>query len=355
MNGSSNAKSQWSVRPYREGDEDQIIDLRNTVMSVSKDRQWWQWMCRNGPNGPAIIWVADTGKQIIGHHALLPLRAIIGDEVKKCCIGFDAMTHPDYQRQGVLKSVDEKLSESAIKNGINFSFGLSEENTFPIYAKLGSAAICRPPLLVRVIKWDKVLKHRLRVPAFAGKLFGYACERLTSRSSIPKDTDIEVEQIQSFDESFDDFWQKASKIAPIMMIKDRKYLNWRYAEKPENEYKIFIARKHQKIAGYIVVVLAGGELLRGDIIDILTVPGEDMVTKALVTQAVSHLSKEGADMITCLVLPDSPYYQIMRKMGFMRRSSGLMFGSRIRNPELPRELIVNRQNWHYVRGDCDIV
>jgi GNAT superfamily N-acetyltransferase len=355
MNESNEAQRQWLVREYRDGDEEQIRELRGIVLSGAQDSNWWQWMCRNGPDGPAIIWLADTGEEIIGHHALLPLRVKIGDQVCKCCIGFDAMTHPDYQRRGVLASVDAKLGEAAEEKGVNFSFGMATTRIFPVYTKLQALVVCVPPLLVRVVNWGRVLKYRFKVPVPVGNLFGYFRDRLLSRSSRLRDTGIAVEQIQSFDERFDDLWQKASEIAPIMIVRDRSYLNWRYVEKPENKYVMFAARRQREIVGYIVVMLVSFDLLRGEIIDLLTVPGEDIVTEELVNRAIGYLREEGAEVVTCLMLPDTPYYRTLRKMGFICRSSGLQLGVRLRKTNLSSEFITNPRNWYYVLGDRDTV
>ena len=355
MNESGEAKPQWIIRKYQEGDEEQIRELRGVTLSGSRDSRWWQWMYKNGPDGPAIIWLAEANQKIVGQAALLPLRVKIGDQNGKGALGFDWMTHPDYQRLGILTKLRERIYESAVENGIFFSSGYSLAQIISIYKRQQSLEICEPTSLVKLISLGKVLKSRFGIPAIVGNLLGYAWELITGRVPSLHNTDIEVEQISSFDESIDDFWLKASELKKIMFIKDMKYLNWRYVEKPGNEYKIFLARRQRDIVGYIVIVLERKNIIRGSIIDILTLPHEDTVARVLIARAVGYLKDRGAAMISCLMVSDSSYYRILKKFGFVHRPSDLRFGIRIYDQTLPEDFITNPDNWHHVRGDTDAI
>lgn len=352
MNEIKKTKSRLSIRQYQEGDEEQILELRGITLSGSRSIPWWQWIYRNGPAGPAICWLAVDCQKIIGHHALLPLHMKIKDQEYKGSLAFDVMTHPDYQRQGVLTEIRAKIFDSAVESDITFSYGSTTPGIFPVYAKTQSFFICEPPLLVKIVSLGKVLTKRFGIPTFIGNVIGYIWVCLTNCISSPRNTDIKIEQISSFDKSIDAFWSKASGIKKIMVIRDMKYLNWRYVEKPEKEYVIFLARKRQETVGYIVLKLEKDTVPRGLIFDLLTLPGDD-IAGALVTWAVEYLRGEGAAVISCLMLPDVPYYRTLRKMGFMRRYSHTYFGARLIDQTLSKEFIADPANWYYTLGDCD--
>jgi len=238
---------------------------------------------------------------------------------------------------------------------IIISYGTPNDQAHLGFAKrLQSLDICEVPLLVKVIAWGNVLKRRFGIPTFIGNLLGYAWERMTNRTSPSKNTDVEVEQISSFDERIDKFWLKASKIKNIMVIKDMKYLNWRYVAKPGNEYKIFVAKRQDEIAGYIVFKLERSVLNRGFIVDLLTLPDEDTVTEVLTARAVGYLKEEGAAMISCWMLQDTPYYRTLRKLGFIRRSGPCLI-VRIFDRNISKEFVKNPSNWYYVMGDDDVI
>ncbi len=359
MKQSGVVKKQWYIRKYREGDEKQILELRGATLGDSKDVRWWNWIYRNGPDGSAYLNLAVTKQKIIGIASGLPLRIKIGEQVCKSILGFDIMTHPDYQRQGILSTLDNIWIEYLVKNGINMDHGTSTVQRFPVYQKLRVShgynhfIVYAPPLLVKVINWGRVLKTHWKIPTFIGALFGYVWEGITCRRLSLQKGDIEVEQISYFDESFNDFWLRSCNIKKIIFVRDMKYLNWRYVEKPGNEYKIFVAKSQKEIVGYIVVMLEKNNVGRGFIVDLLTLPSEDVAAEVLISGAIEYLRGEGAAMISCLMIKDTPYYRILRKLGFLHRHSGIQLNVRIFDQNLSKEFVADPSNWYFVWGDTD--
>jgi GNAT superfamily N-acetyltransferase len=359
MSESNILKKQWYIREYQEGDEEQILELRGVTLGDPRDIEWWNWMFKNGPDGPAIFWLAVTNKTIVSINPSLPLRMKIGNQVYKSFLGFDIMTHPDYQRQGILSALSAVHFEYVVKNGVSITFGTSLPQRLPIYQKLkiprNMYRICQPPLLVKVIDWGSVLKTRYHIPTVIGNLIGYVWDRIISRTSTLQDHNMEIVPISSFDESIDGFWQRASELKKIMIVRDMKYLNWRYVEKPGNEYKIFSAKRQNEIVGYIVLRVVKETINRGFIVDLLTIPGEDVVPELLINRAIGYLRKEGVASILCLMLQYTPYYRILRKLGFTRRKSGIQLNIRLFNQNLSEEFVKDPGNWFYAWGDGDTI
>lgn len=359
MNDANTTKPEWSVREYLEGDEEGILELREIALTGSKNRQWWEWQFKNGPAGPANIWLAVTGPKVVAHNALVPVPMKIGEQVCKGSLAVDVITHPDYQRQGIQNTIRKQLFDSNRSKGIRISYGAATRNIFPIYGRIDSPYphfyICQPALLVKIVSLGKVLTSRYKIPAIIGNLLGNVWKRITSRNPSLKNAGIKVVQVSSFDKSIDEFWQKASGIKQVMVVKDMKYLNWRYVEKPGEEYKIFIAKRQEDTVGYVVLKLEKNAMTRGYIVDLLTLPDEDIITQVLVTRAMEYFRAEAAATISCLMLPDAPYYRILRKLGFMHRSSGLQLGTRLYDRNLPGELVTDPANWYFVWGDNDTI
>lgn len=356
MNESNSIKPHWTMREYQESDEERIRELREIALSGSRDSHWWKWMYRNGPAGPAIAWIAEAGNKIVGQNAVSLVRMKIGDQACMGTQGFDIMTHPEYQRQGVLTALRVKTRDNLLKKGVSITYGVAIHQTDAIYRRIQSVTVVEEiPTLVKVIDLGKVLKSRYGIPVFAGNLLGNAWERITNRTPPAKNADVEVEQVSSFDEGIDKFWRKASNTKNIMVIKDMKYLNWRYVDKPANEYKIFVAKRQDEITGFIVFKCERGVPNRGFIIDLLTLPGEDTVAETLITRAVANLKAEGAAMISCWMLQDAPYYRTLRRLGFLRRRSGLSLGGYVHDRNLSNEFFTNPGNWYFVQGDTDLI
>src|SRR3972149_6434010 len=216
MAEANTSKPEWSVRPYREGDEEQILELRGLVLSGPRSKQWWQWMYRDGPFGPAIMMLAESNQKIIGSMAsiLVPLK--IGDRATLGGHGIDLMVHPDYRRLGIMKTLGMTMREMPLAKRRSITYGTPHNESYQGFVnRLNALDICEVPLLFKVIDWGAVLKNRYRIPFFAGKLLGYAWERITSRRPSPKTSEIEIEEVLSFAERMDKFWQKASVMKDI--------------------------------------------------------------------------------------------------------------------------------------------
>ena len=354
MNESSTDKLHWAIRKYRDGDEKQIRKLRGITLSGAKNNQWWKWFYKNNPAGPAIIWVAEADNKIIGHAAHVPIRMKIGNQESIGALGVDSMTHPEYQRQGILKKLQEKISESSVEHGICFSVGTCLSQIMPIYKKLQIIEICDQHLLMKVTSWGMLLKRRFRIPYFLGNIFGYIWEFITNHTSLTDNSNIEIDQIFTFEKSINEFWQKASIQKEIMVIRDMEYLNWRYCENPQEDYRIFVAKREEDIIGYMVLKLDKIDPTRGCIMDLLTLPNNNIVIEALIRKAIPYFKDNGVLIISCFMLPDTQYYQILKKLGFFRWNSDLHFDIDIYNQKLSEEFVTNPKNWYFVRGDTDV-
>ena len=353
MTGPGEPERDWSIRKYQEGDEDQILELRGIALSGSRNKEWWRWMFRDGPAGPAIIRLAVVKQRIIAQMASIWVMIKIGDKATRGTHGVDLMVHPDYRRQGVFTALGIKGREDPLDQSRSITYGTPNDQSRPGFVnRLNALPICEVPVLVKVIDWGAVLKRRYKIPVLAGKILGNIRERITNRKPSLKAAGIIVEEVRSFDEQIDKFWEKASRIKNIMIIKDMKYLNWRYIAKPGKEYRVFVAKKQDEIAGYIVLKLQKGALSSGYIIDMLTLPGEDTVAELLITIGLRHLKEAGAAKASCWMLEGTPYYGTLRKLGFIRRH-GPTLCSRIVEPSIPKEFVTNPANWYYVMGDDD--
>ena len=353
MTDADKPEREWTIRKYQEGDEEQILQLRGIALSGSRNKEWWQWMFRDGPTGPAIIRLAVVKDRIIAQMASIWVMIKIGDKATRGTHGVDLMVHPDYRRQGVFTALGIKGREDPLDQSRSVTYGTPNDQSRPGFVnRLDALPICEVPLLVKVIDWGAVLKRRYKIPALTAKILGTIGEGITNRKPFLKAAGTTLEEVFSFDERIDRFWEKVSRIKNIMIVKDMKYLNWRYFAKPGHEYRVLLAKKQDEIAGYIVLKLQKGASSVGYIIDMLTLPGEDSVAELLIATTIRHFKEAGIAKASCWMLEQTPYYGTLRKLGFIRRR-GRTLCVRIVEPSIQKEFVTNPANWYYVMGDDD--
>ena len=94
------------IRGYREGDEEDIVELLFKVFREWRDRgkrslDFWKWMYLDNPLGDRLISVATVGDKIIGVKHDLFLSIKHGDKVLVGCLGTDSAVDPDFRRRGI--------------------------------------------------------------------------------------------------------------------------------------------------------------------------------------------------------------------------------------------------------------
>jgi hypothetical protein len=350
----STVKKQWSIRRYQPGDERQILELRAVTLDRLITEEQWSWQFNDNPVGSPIIWLAEVENKIIGQYAILPLHMMINGETRTGSLSLDTMTHPDYQHQGIFTTL-AKTTFKDVSTKIHLTYGIPNDLSYSGFIKkLQWFHICTIPQMVKILQWDKVLRE-YRIPSFIGKCLGYIFKVKNNRVVFPYNPSIKIKQIMSFDDRINEFWLKASGLKGVMVVRDKEYLNWRYANKPDHNYKVFIAENEKDILGYIVITLKRNNLVRGFIVDLLALPNSTHIAQILITKIIEYFQGSGADIVECWMLENAPYYAILKKLGFIKRNIWNPLCARINTQVLSNQFVSNPNNWYFVMGDQDTI
>ncbi len=354
----------WSIREYSTRDKQGVFELRKAVYGESFDEQEWEWKFENGPVDPARIYVADSDGMIVGLRVFLLSRLQIMNESWTCGVAVDGMVHPDFRRHGIWSSLVREGLNKISKQGVNIacSFPGTDRYTYLGFRKLQWSDVCSMPLLAKPLRVDNIVKKYIKMPLLQklAKLLVKIIVSICLRQRLRKTSDILIERIRSFDDRFDELWQRASRELNIAVVRDSKCLNWRYADKPGPEYTIFSAERGGNLAGYMVLTSSTNmfDLALGLIVDILTI--EEDVTDSLISQAVEYFESQKVDAIGCLMLKHSPYYRALKKAGFVlvpRTFSPreFHFVLHVDSSNIPETVVNKPDNWFLTWGDFDIV
>ena len=165
---------------------------------------------------------------------------------------------------------------------------------------------------------------------------------------------LTIVQALSFDERINEFWDKVSNQSPIMVVRDKGYLNWKYFAVPGTDYLVYVAEKAATICGYVILrCIQHGQTKVGRIFDILAESAE--VAQCLIAKAVGQCEKEGVDLIYCSLINDSIYVKALRKNGFahMPFIKGGWFCAYSVSPHISGEFLSDSHNWYVQTGNSD--
>jgi GNAT superfamily N-acetyltransferase len=348
----------WMTREGNEKDMEGILSLRRIAFGEEEkdklDPAFWQWEFMKGPDGEALIYIAEDGNKIIGHFADIPRRFSVQGKVVLGTLSLDLMVHPDYWRRGIFAAMG-KYGAQRVKqeNGLLMTAFPIRLETIRGLRKIGWREVVKLPVLVFPIRFSGIVNRYLRFPPLsllvggAARFFYFFLYGLKRRKGIER---IEIEEIGLLDDQFDGFWQKASSLYPIMGIRNRSYLTWRYLRHPTRSYTIYRAKKSGEMKGYIV--LRKVELLNFNsavIVDLLAL--DETTLTALVEKGIQRSRQEGADLLGFMVPKVHFYYEVLRGMGFLPSAKTFQF---MVYPHSDQEIFLSPE-WYVSWGDTDVI
>jgi hypothetical protein len=135
------------------------------------------------------------------------------------------------------------------------------------------------------------------------------------------DGDLEVRVLDSFDDSFDDFFERVAAVVPCLAEKDAAFLRWRYGPgSPQAPVTVLGVKSGGRMLGYAVLKAAfhGQD---GYILDLTTLPGRQDVVLALLRETVRSFRRMGVQIIRYRFVESStsPRSTDLWRLGFFFR------------------------------------
>ena len=348
-----------TLRKYKKEDKEGILRLFREVWGeaiVEKTRKRWEWEFEANPlklREEHKAFILEDGKKIVGLISSLWAPLKVHDKIIRALwVGYFTV-HPDYRgRQGLRLARAMVLREPYLHMG----FPLGKVHRF--WKWLGASESCRIDVYLHIINMQAFLARWVNNKIFSAIAAGLwkGFRKIFLGFRLKGCQEITLCEVQRFDERIDAFWKEVSREYKIIPIKDHAYLNWRFLEYPGRKYSIWIAKREEKIVGYIICRLEQFEgLHRGHIVDFLTGAHDAAVLSCLIRKAVQALATEGADVVLCQVASQNKMIQrVLRLEGFLFKKRGVQ-GSFINNsPSVSNEELTKYEDWFITAGDTEL-
>ncbi len=349
----------WVVRDGSEKDLQGILSLRGIVFGeMEKDKldpEFWKWEFQDGIDGGALIYIVEDKNRIIGHFADIPRRFSVQGEVILGTLSLDLMVHPDYWRKGIFAAMGRYgIERVKQENGLFMTAFPIRSETIVGLKKIGWKKVVKLPTLVYPIRFSGIVNRYLhflllsRLIGGMARVFHFLFFGVKRKK---REEGVEVGKVISLDDLFDRFWQRASSLHPIMGVRSRNYLTWRYLQHPTRNYAIYRAMKAGEMRGYIV--LRKVELLRFNsavVVDLLALDEEAL--SALVEKGIHHSREEGTDLLGFMVPKTHPYYGSLIRRGFLPSLKSFQFMIYDRGNMVALQ---DPKGWYVNWGDTDVI
>ncbi|MBI4881596.1 MAG: GNAT family N-acetyltransferase [Planctomycetes bacterium] len=335
--------SDWSVRPYRPGDEHGILRLFNEVFTEAdplfRPRQLshWNWQFRDNPLSHHTYVAEDGGGRVVGTYTAIPGTWLLdgaplqGSQAVDTCV---AREHrQSLKKEGLFLTLARRWFDD---------FGTPEKDRVvyglpnPVAFRIGTRRLDYRPVHTPVRAFNRNFQqdwidHLGRIGAGA----------------------VDVREVQTFAPAVHDLFEHHGARSGLVQRRDVRYLTWRYLECPTVRYRVLEARARDgELRG--VLVLRIGWLGRplAPLVDWI-VPGEDREALAGLARAAAELARAAG--VTCLetwVPPWSAHARTLQEIGFAADDSTFNLCIRVFGPSFDENWA--KEHWFFTMGDSDI-
>ncbi len=356
---------EYSLRRYKDGDEEEIVRLLNDIFGENLTLEGWIWKHKENPLSYLNLAIlAEHKGRIIGQYAGLPVLFKFKDKIVKFGMVVDNFVHPDFR--GGVQGIQRKMFEYSCKlwerESMPMGWGLPNRQHYIVGKRiLKYKDVGKIPFLFRRLNWNLAVKKRflwlpqsmIQANQYLSSMYFKLLIGARHGNTVAK---VKVRKVHSFDERVTVLWNKVKDQYEIIAVRDQTYLNWRY-KKPGNNYQIIVGEKGDEIVGYIVIDVkkTDGQTV-GYIVDFLSLRDHNIECALIKAALLASIAKK-VDYVLCWMLPNKGAYAALRKFGFAERkdfsSTNVVY--HIFNPtEIDEVLLKDTKNWYLTLADSDI-
>jgi hypothetical protein len=343
-----------------------IFTLKNETLSIYKDcfekngspksleNIEWQFLSNPVKEQYVDIAVDLENNKTAAIYAVFPVKFKLGEVYKNGSQSLDTITDIDYRGKGLFIRLAKDVYQKAAANEVVLVYGFPNGNSIHGFEKKLEWKVLDPvPFLIKPLKsayFTKKISFLSFLPNFSLSLTKYS-----------KNKNYIVEERFEFPEAVNSVWDSFSVNIKIAVNRDKSYLDWRYIQKPFENYKIaHCYDKNRQYIGFIVYTVKGkhgGKIAY--IMELIYDLKHPKAANKLLEYAIFEIKKENADCILSWCMEHSPSVGIYKKHFFISmpekfRPIELHFGARSFQKKWDN-IINKRENWYLSYSDSDTV
>lgn len=337
------------------------LSLLSFGEGVNQSLAMYRWLFDENPYNPRgqnMMYVMKEGEQIIGSDGLLPFELQVGDRTVLSAHSVKSMTHPDFKRQGIFKTMTLNSLAKAKEHNLSVVIGLANKASYPAYEKFGWPTLYERDIYIRPINIYNPLRKKLKLSFLAGigatAFLAYDGIRLWLKKAKVKKyrAKMHIEVPESAGACFDRYRTHFK----IMIVRDYKYLNYRYNKRPDVKYDtITIEDENDQVVAFAVlrvVKLAHSTMV--SVAENFANPKDEKAVEALTNAMIEYACTKKADYIVASCGKHEPFPRIFRAFGFQTNKKPLSNNMMIAcatSDSFDMHALAGYENWFITQGD----
>lgn len=319
------------------------------------DPALYRWLFEDNPFNPAehFFHIAKDGPEVIASDGLVPIPLAIEGKNYLAAWSIKTMTHPHYQRQGIFRAITEFGLDRAKTSGLNLVLGFANSQSFPGYEKFGWNLLLERRAVIKPLDIERALLKRFALKSLAragNSLFrGWDKRRIKALAQESDSFEIAITAVAP--SCLDDLWQQMKGAAPVQVIRNCEYIDWRYNRRPHQDYRFALASK----CGQPQALLIFRETSKKSclLVDYVGAP-QSAALAPLVLCTITHCRERGLQYI--LSSAGISFDRSLKLFGFKRLTTALVNNMLIACPlgQLALAPLRSENNWFFSYGDSEL-
>ncbi len=336
----------YRVREYRPGDEDSILPAFNRVFAaidptfVPRTMDEWHWRTLQNPAGLRMFVGVTAADEVVVHYAGLPIRMVQNGERVHWNQIVDSFADPragrGLKKPGLFVTCSQTYGHhyGGLQPKDRVMYGLPVRRAYRVGQKMLAYHTVREQLVLE-LEVERSDEGRVSAHSPAGS--------------------VRIEEVQRFSDEVDTLFERARLPHDAIAVRDRAYLDWRFATRPRQIYRMALARDvHGRLVGYAVVNAGSFDLRAGAIVaDWLVDPSQPAAGHALRGWLLDFARAQACDRVL-MMLPDTCLdFMAFQDAGYRaRETSYITVAGLFRRSFSTLPLY---RGWYYTQADFDLI
>jgi hypothetical protein len=187
------------------------------------------WLFSENSSNRIFIARSQATERIAGVYCLLPQETIVYGNKIKTLLCNNVFTDPDFRTYNIFVKLG-RFALEVVKSDAELAIGIPNEKALPGHKRVGWN-MCQQ-ILFSEIKLSNT-------------------QYININNRIGENRNIELKDL----ESISNLWMEVNKNSNFAIVKDKKYLKWRYFDRPKisREYYRKIIYNNEDIRGYLII------------------------------------------------------------------------------------------------------
>jgi hypothetical protein len=328
--------------------------LHRRIHGQWRQPDYWHWCYLEGPAGSGTVAAIKDG-HLIGKMGNVYSRLSVNGRSVKAGLLEGLEVVPEERTWQCFRGILASCVEASRDDRVSFGYAFSTKSSARMNQKIGWSILGRVPMYAAFVDVQQALTDRsLPFPLpWLGRFLEPAI-KISLKEVGDQFEAYEFKPVERFDSCFDEIWSSVKESRTVAVVKDARYLNWRYRGCPDRKHECWAVYQKGLLQGW-VVFRTRRRHREGCLLELVARNDDPQVLRRLVQWTLQRFVANRVGLVRASFPLTSPEGTLLGDMGFHKWTTFIagielvVASASEKNGIAPPEL--RMENWHFSLGD----